>query len=293
MIRIKTIHIEEFRGIRDLYLELDAKNFGICGPNGTGKSGVVDAIEFCITGDVTRLSGHGSAGLSVRAHAPHVDQHTHPERAQVTIAAEIPSLGKVVKIHRTVKNPWKVEIDPNDAEVKAVVDDLQMHPEFALSRREIIKYIITPPGKRSEDVQTLLRLEHIEKLRKSLTTFSNKCKCEVDEADRARSQTEADLKNALRIQKLERTLVLEKVNDKRKVLGLEALSALTIHTSFKAGAVSPQNAKNAPMVPKTVALADLLALQSAIKGGEPYDLAEHRNSAKGVLELRLTNAKPQ
>ena len=46
MIRIKTIHIEEFRGIRRLDLLLDAKNFGICGPNGTGKSGVVDAIEF-------------------------------------------------------------------------------------------------------------------------------------------------------------------------------------------------------------------------------------------------------
>lgn len=75
MIRIKTIHIEEFRGIRDLDLDLDAKNFGICGPNGTGKSSVVDAIEFCITGDVTRLSGQGSGDLSVKAHAPHVDQH--------------------------------------------------------------------------------------------------------------------------------------------------------------------------------------------------------------------------
>ena len=73
-----------------------------------------------------------------------------------------------------MKNPKKVNITPNDADVKTVVEELQTHPEFALSRREIIKDIITPPGKRSEDVQTLLRLEHIEKLRKSLTTFNNK-----------------------------------------------------------------------------------------------------------------------
>lgn len=112
MIRVKTIHIEEFRGIRDLDLDLDGKNFGICGPNGTGKSGVVDAVEFCITGDVTRLSGQGSAGLSVKAHAPHVDQHEHPEKASVTITADIPSLGKSVKIHRSVKNPRKAEITP-------------------------------------------------------------------------------------------------------------------------------------------------------------------------------------
>ena len=55
MIRITAIHIEEFRGIRDLTLDLGGGNFGICGPNGTGKSGVVDAIEFCLTGNITRL----------------------------------------------------------------------------------------------------------------------------------------------------------------------------------------------------------------------------------------------
>ena len=66
MIRIKTIHIEEFRGIRELDLDLASENFGICGPNGTGKSGVVDAIEFCLTGNVTRLSGSGAGELTVK-----------------------------------------------------------------------------------------------------------------------------------------------------------------------------------------------------------------------------------
>ncbi|EQD50357.1 hypothetical protein B1A_13477 [mine drainage metagenome] len=92
MIRLKTIHIEEFRGVRKLDLDLDAKNFGICGPNGTGKSGVVDAIEFCLTGDITRLSGQGTTGLSVKNHAPHVDQRAHPDRASVTITARNTSL---------------------------------------------------------------------------------------------------------------------------------------------------------------------------------------------------------
>ncbi len=284
MIRVKTIHIEEFRGIRDLDLDLDAKNFGICGPNGTGKSGVVDAVEFCITGDVTRLSGQGSAGLSVKAHAPHVDQHDHPEKASVTITADIPSLGKSVKIHRSVKNPRKAEITPNDADLEGIIEELQTHPEFALSRREIIKYIITPPGKRSEDVQTLLRLEHIEKLRKNLTTFCNKRKDEADEADRARSRAETDLKNALKIDRLERALVLEKVNEKRKLLCLEDLTELTKDTSFKAGVAAPQDGQKKPALRKATALADLSALQSAIKDGEPPDLAERRQSVKTVLK---------
>ena len=201
MIRVQTIHIEEFRGIRKLDLDLDAKNFGICGPNGTGKSGVVDAIEFCITGDVTRLSGQGSSGLSVKAHAPHVDQHNKPENAFVIITAENPSLKKSVTLRRSVKNPNKLKISPEDDEVKGVIDELQMHPEFALSRREIIKYIITPPGKRSEDVQTLLRLDHIENLRKSFTTFTNKRKKEADEAKRTHATAASELKTTLKIDK--------------------------------------------------------------------------------------------
>ena len=100
MIRIRKIKIEEFRGIRELELDLNKENFGICGPNGTGKSGVVDAIEFCFTGDVTRLSGSGSSGVSVKAHGPHVDQSDNPEKSIVTIDAFIPSLNKEVTISR-------------------------------------------------------------------------------------------------------------------------------------------------------------------------------------------------
>ncbi len=284
MIKVKTIHIEEFRGVRKLDLNLDAKNFGICGPNGTGKSAVVDAVEFCITGDVTRLSGQGSTVLSVKAHAPHVDQHDHPEKAIVTITADIQSLGKSVKITRSVKNPRKVEIIPYDEQVKGVIAELQTHPEFALSRREIIKYIITPPGKRSEDVQTLLRLDYIERLRKNLKTFCNKRKGESDESDRARLRAEVDLKNALKIDSLKKTLVLEKVNDKRKLLNLEDLTELTQDTSFKAGVAVPPGETKKPTLRKAAALADITALQSLIKTGEPSDLAEQRKSAKMILE---------
>lgn len=291
MIRIKTIHIEEFRGIRELDLDLEAKNFGICGPNGTGKSGVVDAIEFCITGDVTRLSGQGSASLSVKAHAPHVDQHSHPEKANVTITADIPSLGKSVKIHRSVKNPGKVEITPNDSDLTAIIEELQTHPEFALSRREIVKYIITPPGKRSDDVQTLLRLDHIEKLRKSFTTFCNNRKNDVVEADRVFSRAETDLKNVLTIDKLEPSLVLEKVNEKRELLGLQALKELTKETSFKAGIGAVRDGQKQPALRKAMALADLSALQSAIKDGEPSDLAESRQSATNTLEKLKSDEK--
>src|SRR5436190_10084944 len=105
MIKVESIRIEEFRGIRDLTLPLKGKNFAICGPNGTGKSGVVDALEFVLTGNISRLSGEGSDNLSVKAHAPHVDSRNAPDKSRVTITATIPSLKKTVTIVRTVKTP--------------------------------------------------------------------------------------------------------------------------------------------------------------------------------------------
>lgn len=284
MIRVKTIHIEDFRGIRKLDLDLAGNNFGICGPNGTGKSGVVDAIEFCLTGDVTRLSGQGTADLSVKNHAPHVDQRTHPEKANVTITGDIPSLGKTITIHRSVNNPKKVEIKPADAAIKCIVAELEAHPEFALSRREIAKYIITPPGQRSVDVQTLLRLDHIERLRKSFTTFNNKRRAEAEEAGRNCVKAEVDLKTSLKINKLDRALVLGKVNENRQILGLPVLTELNKDTSFKAGVTAPQDTDKKPVLRKAIAQADLIALQTALQGEEPATLDGNRKAAKDALE---------
>lgn len=284
MIRIKTIHIEEFRGIRDLTLDLGGENFGICGPNGTGKSGVVDAIEFCLTGNITRLSGQGQGELSVKVHGPHVDQSANPDKAKVTITAIAPSLGKEVTIMRSVKNPRVATIEPADPKIQTIFEELQSHPEFALSRREIAKYIVTPPAQRSADVQTLLRLDHIGDLRKALLSYANRCKREADEAERARARAESELKTALDVPTLDRKKVLEKANAQRSVLGLPALTELTPQTSFKEGA--PEEGKDAkkPGVAKDVALADLTALSTAIHSGEPNDLKEHRESALASLK---------
>lgn len=61
MIKIVSAHIEEFRGIRKLDINLDQKSFAISGPNGSGKSGVIDAIEFALTGQIGRLTGTGTS----------------------------------------------------------------------------------------------------------------------------------------------------------------------------------------------------------------------------------------
>src|SRR5713101_7062879 len=114
MIKVESITIKEFRGIRDLTLNLKGKSFAVCGPNGTGKSGVVDALEFVITGNVSRLSGEGRGEISLRQHAPHVDKRDDPDKARVSATIRIPGVDKPILIERSAKAPGIVHVTPNE-----------------------------------------------------------------------------------------------------------------------------------------------------------------------------------
>jgi recombinational DNA repair ATPase RecF len=81
MIKLEAAHIEELRGIRKLDLKFAREKFSISGPNGSGKSGVIDAIEFGLTGRISRLTGSGTKGLSLAEHGPHVDKTRFPDAA--------------------------------------------------------------------------------------------------------------------------------------------------------------------------------------------------------------------
>ena len=165
MIKIESIIIKELRGIRDLTLSLEQYPFVISGPNGSGKSGVVDAIQFALTGEMGRLKGAGTADITLADHGPHVEKRNDPDAAAVTLNVFIPQLNKKASITRTIKKAKTPQITPNDAAVKTVFANLAEHGEVTLSRREIIKFILTEATKRSRDVQTLLKLDSIDETR--------------------------------------------------------------------------------------------------------------------------------
>ena len=94
MIQIESVQIRELRGIRELEIEPKRENFVISGPNGSGKSGVVDAIQFALTGEMSRLSGKGTGGLTVQRHGPHVDRRDDPAAAEVSLRLFVPEIGR-------------------------------------------------------------------------------------------------------------------------------------------------------------------------------------------------------
>ncbi|TSD87093.1 AAA family ATPase [Mycobacterium sp. KBS0706] len=269
MIRIDKITIRKFRGIVELELEPKGENFAACGPNGTGKSGIVDAIEFALTGNLSRLSGRGTKELSVKQHGPHVDYVKKPEEAWVRLDVTLPSLGTKASITRTVKAATAPTIEPADAVVLAAFADVKLHPEFVLSRRELIRYIIAEPGDRSDEVQALLRLSDVEKLRGVLNKINNACAKDVAPAERAERTATQPLLDALGIEKLGNAAVLDAVNPKRTLLGLAPLHDLTATTDLADG-LQAEGEGAVQKVPKAQAAADLATLRTALTtlGGE-------------------------
>lgn len=280
MIKVESIRIEEFRGIRDLSLTLNGKNFAICGPNGTGKSGVVDALEFVLTGSISRLSGEGSDNLSVKAHAPHVDSRDAPGKSRVTITATIPGLKKTVTIVRTVKAPTAPTISPNTAETVAVVRQLERHPEFVLTRRELIRYVLSPPGKRAKEVQALLRLDRIEEGRGVLQKIAHRCQKAVATAREERDRARDNLARGLGIGQVSSAEILKAVNQQRSVLALQPIVELTATNSVKDGMAATGATTQTSGIAKAQAVDDLAQLRRDIgKFGEPGTREECEEAA--------------
>ena len=264
MIKIDAITIEEFRGIRNLTLDLRGKNFSICGPNGTGKSGVVDALEFVLTGNISRLSGEGRGEITLKQHAPHVDKRDDPSKARVIVKITIPHLNKSATIERDAKDPTLFKLTPNTPEILEVVQQVAQHPEIMLSRRELIRYVLATPGKRNEEVQALLHLERIGEVRANLFTIANGIKKQLVPSEGSVKSAVANLNRALDISLMNKENILSAANAKRAILHLPELVELTSTTSLKDGMATPGPAKP-QAIPKKQAAADIEAAQEVLQ----------------------------
>jgi len=264
MIRVESIAIKNFRGIRDLTLDFHGKSFAICGANGTGKSGVVDALEFGLTGNVSRLSGEGRGEVSLKEHGPHVDVRDDPGQAQVTVSMTILDLDKKVTVERNLKSPGKARINLKDAAVIDTLRQIEAHPEIVLSRRELIRYVLSTPGKRSEEVQALLQLDKVEQLRTALQKIANSCQRKETSLRDELTQAQSNLLRVLGIEELESDRILSVVNEHRRILSLPPITKYSSSTSFDVGFATSATAEP-QRIAKNQALVDIQETRQSIE----------------------------
>jgi ABC-type multidrug transport system ATPase subunit len=283
MIQLEHLHVEEFRGIRVLDLDLKSKSFVVHGPNGSGKSGVVDAIDFALSGNIHRLSGAGTGGVTLQKHGPHVHKRDNPAAAVVELTVKDVVTGETAVIRRSIKDPNDFTLTPDPVTIRASIAEAQAHPELTLSRREIIKYVLSQPGARAQEVQALLKLDRLDEFRKLLKSTLTKTSSALTTANAERSTAETNFAAHLNIGELLSGEIAREVNQRRAVLGAEPLTGITIDTNLEEGLAAVTAAGTFNLA---TALAEVAALIGKLD--DASDIAAHQ-TALAEVATELSN----
>ncbi len=148
--KIKAISIHAFRGIPDLEIELDGKNLLIGGENGTGKSSIVDAVEFFFRGTLPNFEGKGAQALSLHRDIPHKDFKDDDVSIRIVFNP------RTISLLRTFREP------PIPSKQFDEYFKVAQRGNFILRRSQILKFIVCSPADRYKAIASILGLEQLD-----------------------------------------------------------------------------------------------------------------------------------
>lgn len=133
-------------------MALDGKSLLLKGENGTGKSSIVEAIEYFFTGKLSAFEGEGTKSLSLYKHAPHKDFSKDDVNIKVTF-----NPGRIT-LERTFENE---PVPPKQFE-----DYFQTAKKgtFILRRSQILKFILSVPANRFRAIASILGIEPLDNI---------------------------------------------------------------------------------------------------------------------------------
>lgn len=222
--RIVELEISNVRGIRDLLLRPDGKNCVVWGPNGSGKSAVVDALDFLLTGQISRLTGKGTGGITLNKHGPHIG--STPEQAKVRAKIQIPGLSKPVEISRCLARPRDLVCDKTVLPHLQAVLQIAERGQQVLTRRDILRYITAEAGTRAEQIQALLNIADVEDIRRTLVKVENELEGAVRSAKQAVDVAKAQVNATVQQPSFQPDKILETIDRHRAMLGGKVIHSL-------------------------------------------------------------------
>ena len=222
--QLLNLTIKNVRGLRDTTLKFDGKNSVIWGPNGAGKSCVVDAIDFLFTGQISRLTGPGTQGITLNRHGPHIDHA--PENASVSAVVRLDGVADPVSIERRMSQPDKLLCPDGVKPVLVTIGESINKGGVILTRRDILRYITAEAGTRADEIQALLRLDDVEKVRSSLRSAKTTLTRNATAARKAIETAKQEVNATLTLPNYSDPGLLDAVNEARAHLGGEPLNII-------------------------------------------------------------------
>jgi len=222
--RLLELEVQNIRGLRSLNLKPNGQNLVIWGPNGVGKSGVVDAIEFVLTGNIRRLAGEGTGGITLRRYGPHIDHDS--ESAVVKAVVKIDGWTDPITIQRSIGHPGELECPEDVKPLLGIIGEQVSRGQTVLTRRDILTYISATPGDRATQIQHLLNLDEITAVRAALVTARNRSRDYLRAATRAVNSQKAEVNTTLGWKTFDEDELIRVVNVSRATVGGEPLTSI-------------------------------------------------------------------
>lgn len=274
--KIKRIDIKAFRGIPDLPVELDGKNLLIRGDNGTGKSSIVDAIEFFFCGRISHLEG--VQGLSLQRHAPHVAY----EQKDVSICVTF--------------DPGNIELLRTFNKVPACTDVVKDYfnaassGNFILRRAQILEFIMSQPAERFRAISSILGIDELDNYELEIMRARDRLEAGVSSAGARIKGLYQELSGLLEQEIKSKEETLKALNEQLKALDLpiiESFDALGKHAEIMLGKIKSEEA-----IRRAGHLEEITSMTKT-KIIEPGRLNQLTEINKGVKELSETQNKKE
>ena len=224
--KFEKITIQNIRGIRtEITFEPGGENMVIFGNNGTGKSAVVDAIDFLLTGNISRISGEGTGSITLSKHGAHIDLENIAE-AYVVAEVRFPMVDETILLQRNMAQRHQLDYDSKYQSLIEPVLTLALNGHHILNRRKILELIISQPKNRASKISSLLSLSNLESFRSDMFRINNQYKKEMEREETLYHQQKHDLLSFLQKDDCSSDTILETVNKFREGLGARPLDRL-------------------------------------------------------------------
>lgn len=234
--KIIELEIKNVRGIKDIILRPDERNFVVWGTNGSGKSAIVDAVDFLLTGQISRLTGPGTGNITLRRHGAHIDCDDLSE-SYVKAIIRIKGAKTPVNIFRCLEKPNEVILSPQVGNLFSPIEDIARRGQHVLTRREILRFITSEGGKRAEEIQAIMDLSEVEDIRKSIGRVVGSYEKDLTSAQKLFRQAQSSIAARVGHHEFNNDEVLKIVNTNRSILGGKPILVLT-STNLKSN-ISP------------------------------------------------------
>ncbi len=181
-------------------LDFNGKNQVFRGDNGSGKSSIVEAIEFFFTGGLKSLQD--TQGLSLIRHAPHVN--SSPDDVNITLTFDPGE----IRLSRSINS------EPRWPRQLQNYLDVAIRGTCILRRVQILEFITAKPADRYRAISSIIGIESLDGYELTLKHVSDQFEVTCAKLVSDVKSSQDTLKQTLTITELNDTVILSSMNKK-------------------------------------------------------------------------------